>query len=169
LARAQQPGIVGPRHVGETGPEFVEVGTAQRVQAGHADQVEVVGDEHDVSRTKGRVQAAGGVGDDQDLDAQHLHHAHREGNLGHRIALVVMSAPLHHRHTLPFQPAHDEPAHVPFHGRGREMGDLAIGNGDALLDGIGQRVQAGAQDQANPGLKWGSFSNHRSGRLKVGP
>ena len=48
-----------------------------------------------------RVHAAAGVGDDQQLGPQRLHHAHRQRDLLHAVAFVGVKAALHRHHAAP--------------------------------------------------------------------
>ena len=67
LGERAQLGRVRVRHVGEARAEALVVGAAQRVVA---QQVEVIADQHQRAGRPARVEAAGGVRDDQDLRAE---------------------------------------------------------------------------------------------------
>ncbi len=83
--------VIGFVHIREawTGGEVL---AAQRVLR---EEVDMVGDNHEVANLEGRVHAAGSVGDEEGLDAQLVHHSDGEGHLLHVIAFVVMEASLH--------------------------------------------------------------------------
>ena len=87
--------VVGLDHVGEPGAEAVVVGADQRVDA---QQVDVVLDDHQIALGVLRVQPAAGVGDDQQLAAQLLHHPDRERHLGGRVAFVEVEPAFHRDH-----------------------------------------------------------------------
>jgi len=59
------------------------------------EEIDMVGDNHQVADLKLRVHAAGGIANEEGLDTQLVHHAHGEGYLLHRVALVVMETSLH--------------------------------------------------------------------------
>ena len=59
------------------------------------EEVDVVGDDHQVSDTERGVYSSGGIGDEQLLDADFMEHPYREGDFLHGIAFVIVEAPLH--------------------------------------------------------------------------
>ena len=66
----------------------VVVGSSEWVEAGESGQVDVILEDHDVADLEVPVEAAGGVGHDQRLDATQLHHSHRHRALQRSIALA---------------------------------------------------------------------------------
>ena len=58
------------------------------MEAGESGQVDVILEDHDVADLEVPVEAAGGVGHDQRLDATQLHHSHRHRALQRSIALA---------------------------------------------------------------------------------
>ena len=116
--------VVGLVHVGEARAGG-EVLAAQRVLR---EEVDVVGDDHQVANLEGGVHAAGGVADEERLDAQFVHHPDREGDFLHRVALVVVEAALHGHDVNSAQFAEDQHAAVSFNGGHGEVGYLAVWN-----------------------------------------
>ena len=115
--------VVGLVHVGESRAGG-EVLAAQRVLG---EEVDVVGDDHQVANLETGVHASCGVGYEECLDAQLVHHAHGEGHLLHRVALVVVEAALHGHDVYAAQLAEDELATVPLYGGDGEVGNLGVG------------------------------------------
>ena len=83
--------VVGTGHIRETRAEHLHIWPNKRV----GQVVDMVTDDHQVADTEGLVDPACSVGDEEILDTEELHHTHREGHLLHRIAFVVVEAPLH--------------------------------------------------------------------------
>ena len=144
--------VVGLAHIGEARAEFVKVGADEGVEAHHADQVKVVGDEHQVAGGVGGVDGAGGVGDDEGLDAEALHDADGQGDLGHGVAFVEVDAALHDEHGLVFEAADDELAGVAGDGGFGPVRQVAEGDAVGVADGVGKPAQAGAKDKGDRGL-----------------
>ena len=91
------------------------------------EEIDMVGDNHQVANIELRVHTSGGIRDEERLDAQLIHDTDRESHLLHRISLIVMEASLH-RHDLDApQLAEDQFAAMSFDSRHREVGNLAIG------------------------------------------
>ena len=108
IASAGRPAaIVGSRHIGEPRAEPIVVHADERIAI---QQVDVVVDDHHVAGGKAWVQPAGGVGDDQQLDAERLHDADRKrGPLG-RVAFVAVKPALHGDDRHAGQPAAQQSA-----------------------------------------------------------
>ena len=136
-------------HVHESGAQGGIVGAVEGVEARHAHQVDVVGDEHDVAGLEGGVQAASGVGHDEGLHTQGAHDADWKGHLLHGVALVEVGPPPLDRNLFALQPPNDQIAGMPLHGGDREVGNLGVGDGLRLRHLIGQGVQPGAGDEAD--------------------
>ena len=140
-----QPGIIRRGHVREARTLGSDVRPDQRIIA---EQVDVVGEEHEVAREPQRMHPARDVGDDQCLRAQRPEHPHRESDLLQRVALVAMEAALHDREFAFPHRAEQQAAGVRLDRRRRESGDLRIG--DRGLGGglqlVGERTKAGTQD-----------------------
>jgi hypothetical protein len=148
-ARAQlieERGVVGAGQAGEARADRVVVGADQRVVPG---EVDVVGDRHQAARPDLRAQRAGGVGQHEDLGAGSGQRPHR-GDARRRVAaLVEVRAAHEHAHRHAAQPAEHGAAGVAVDGRAREAGQLVVADADRVLDGVGHRAQARAEDDAH--------------------
>ena len=116
--------IVGGVHVGES-RACGEVLSTQWVLR---EEVDVVGDDHDVANLEGGVHAAGGVGDEECLYAHFIHDTNGERHLFHRVALIVVEASLHGHDVHATQFAEDQLAAMAFDGGNGEVGNFLIGN-----------------------------------------
>ena len=115
--------VVGLMHIRETGT-CGEVLTTQRMLW---EEVNVVGDDHQVANLKFWIHTTGSVGYEEGLDAQFVHHSDREGDLLHRVALVKVEASLHGEDVDTTQLTEDEFARMAFYGRYGEIGNLGVG------------------------------------------
>ena len=117
-------GIIGLMHVREAGTGG-EVLSAQRMLG---EEIDMVGNHHQVANLEAWVHASGSVRDEEGLDTQLVHHANGEGDLLHRVALVVVETALHSHdiHTAKF--SEDKFAAVALDGRDGEVGYFTIGN-----------------------------------------
>ena len=88
----------------------------------------MIGNNHQVANLKAGVHATGGIGYEERLDAQFVHHADGECHLFHRVALVVVEASLHGQDVNAAQLAEDKLSAVALNGRHREVRDVRIGN-----------------------------------------
>ena len=79
-------------------------------------EVEVVGDDHEVTDVELRVHAAGCIADKERLDAQLVHDAHGECHFLHRVALVEVETAVHGHDILAAQFAEDELAGMSLDG-----------------------------------------------------
>ena len=86
--------VIGARHIREAWAEHLDVGADERV----GEIVDVVADDHQITYAEGLVDTTCGVGDEEVLDTEELHHADGEGDLLHGVAFVVVEAPLHAQH-----------------------------------------------------------------------
>ena len=91
------------------------------------EEVDVVGNHHQVANLEGWVHATCSIRDEECLDAQFVHDAHRERHFLHRVAFVVVESPLHGHDVNPAKLSEDEFAGVSLDGRYREVGDVAVG------------------------------------------
>ena len=71
--------VVGFVHVGEAWSRG-EILAAERMLG---EEVDMVGDDHEVADLEFRIHASGGIADEERLDAQFVHHAHGEGHFFH--------------------------------------------------------------------------------------
>ena len=86
-----QIAAVGLVHVGESGTGG-EVLSAQRMLG---EEVDVVGDYHQVANLKAGVHTSCGIADEECFYAELIHHPDRECNFFHRVALIKVEASLH--------------------------------------------------------------------------
>ena len=110
-------------HIGEA-RTCGEVLAAQRVLG---EEVDVVGDDHQVAHMESLVHAACGVADKEGLDAQFVHHAYGEGDILHRVAFVEVEPALHGEDVHPAEFAENQLAAVTFDGGYGEVGNLRVG------------------------------------------
>ena len=156
---------IGIDHCREAGSQFVNVLAVQRMLG---EDVDMVGDDHEVAYLEVGVHAARGVGDEDRLDANGFHDAYREGNLLHRVALVIVEAALHRHDILVAQCAEDETALMTLNGRYREVGYFTVRNLHLDVDVVHNGPQAGAQDDGRLGqLIVHAFLNEFAGFLNL--
>ena len=105
-----QPRRVDLGHVGKARAEPIVVGADQRIAAG---QVDVIVDHHQRALREAGVDAAGGVGEDQRLDAEQPEHADREGHRPQVVPFVDVAAAGQRRDRPAPDRADDQPAFVP--------------------------------------------------------
>ena len=145
--RAQQL-VVRLRHVREARPQRVVVRAHERVVA---QQIDVVGDEHQVARVPQRVHAAAGVRDDEDARAESPQHAHGERDLLEGVALVAVEPALHRDHAPAGEGPEQELAGVTLDGREGKPRDLLVGDARRDRELAGEAAQAGAEDDRDVG------------------
>ena len=85
------------------------------------EQVDVVGDEHDVALSESLVDAASRVGEDDGLHSQQLEHPDRHHQFLEIIALVVVEAAREAHHLPPRQLAENQLSCVGLHGGEEEV------------------------------------------------
>lgn len=90
------------------------------------EEVDVVGDNHQVANLEARVHTARSIRHEERLDAQFVHHANGECHLLHRVALVEVEASLHGHDVNAAQLTENQFAAMAFHGRYREVGYVAV-------------------------------------------
>ena len=122
-----QQGIIGLMHIRETWSRG-EVLTTQRMLW---EEVDMIGDNHQVANLEAGVHATSGVADEEHLDTQFVHHTYREGHFLHRVTLIEVEASLHGQNIHTTQLTEDEFATMSLYGRDGEVGNLLIG--DLLL------------------------------------
>ena len=83
--------IISLMHIWETWA-CGEILTTQRMLR---EEVDMVGDDHNVANLKGGIHTTGSIRDEQRLDAQLIHHTDREGHILHGIAFIKMESALH--------------------------------------------------------------------------
>ncbi len=107
----------------------------------------MVFDEHQIPGLQVRVDATGGIRDDERLAPEVARNAHGQCDLVWRVPFVEMNASLKAQDLRPFHLAEDNPARMPRH-RGLGIAFQLLGrNGDRILELIGEGTQPGAQNQ----------------------
>ena len=144
--RRAQRRVVGLRQVGEARAEPLVVGPLERVVA---EQVQVVLDPHQVARLVLGVDAARGVGEEEQPRPQERQHPRAEGHVGGAPPLVAVHAPLQRGHReRPLRRGevpHHQPPGVALHPRDGELGDAGVGDGHRALEAGGEAAQARAE------------------------
>ena len=102
----------GGIQVGGVGEPDAELRQVLAPQRGLHEDLDLVGDEHQVARLPVHVDAAGGVGDDKGVAAQQPQHPDGVGHLLVGVALVVVHPALHDGHRLALQGAEHQTALV---------------------------------------------------------
>ena len=110
-------------HIREAGTRG-EVLATQRMLG---EEVDMVGNDHQVANLEGGIHATGSIRHEECLDAQFVHHTDGECHFLHVIPLVVVEASLHGHDVHATQFAEDECTSVTFYRRYGEVGYLTIG------------------------------------------
>ena len=115
--------------------------------------------QHKASCRKGRVDAAGGVGQKQNFSPHQFHQPCRKHHIRDRIALIVMNPSLHayHRHILYI--TEDKLALMSRNRRYGEILNFIIPDFSPHIHAVRIIPQPGAQNQRHPGLKGNPFFN----------
>ena len=92
------------------------------------EEIDMIGNHHEVTNLEGRIHTASGIANEERLDAQFVHDTDREGNFLHVIALVVVKTTLHGHDIYTTELTEDEGTSVSLYGRYGEVGYLAVGN-----------------------------------------
>ena len=92
------------------------------------EEVDMVGNHHQVANLESRIHATGSDRDEERLDAQFVHHANGEGHLLHVVALVVVETALHSHDVHTAKLAEDQCSGVSLNGRNGEVGNILIRN-----------------------------------------
>ena len=122
-----EQGIIGLMHIWETWTRGEVLATQWMLW----EEVDMVGDDHQVTNLETGVHATCGITDEEGLDAQFVHDTYGESDLLHRITLIVVEAALHGQDIHTTQFAEDQFATMSLYGRDGEVGNLLIG--DLLL------------------------------------
>ena len=132
---------VGLVHSGEAWAKLVVVLATQGVIG---EEVDVVGDEHNISYAEVGVHTTGCIAHTQHLNAYGLHHSNGECGLFHRVALIVMETALHCHYILLAKHTKNELSLVSLNCANGEIGNLAIGNSSFYVNFISQVSKARA-------------------------
>ncbi len=141
-------------HIGKTHAQFVYVGADKRIGGPHGN---MVCEHHEISCRKGRVDAAGGVGQKEDFCPHQLHQTHRQYHVRDRISLIVMHPSLHadHRHILDV--TEDKFSGMSGHSGNRKPFDLVIVQFGFHTDVIRIVPKPGTQNNRNLRRKMNLF------------
>lgn len=156
LGQTAKGTVVGRGHVGKARAKLRVIGAAQWVLSGHADQIDVIGDQHQVAGVETGVEAACGIGEDQGRHAELSKDPNRQRHLLHRVALVEVCATLHDDDRLVLQFAHDQPPLMAGDSRDGEMRNSAVAEHGRLVHLVGQGAEPGAKHYRHRGLKAGA-------------
>jgi len=137
-----QPRRPGFGHVREAEPDRIGVRADERVAAG---EVDVVADEHQRPRAEARVEAAGGVGQQDRTRAQAFEEEYRLDDEAGVVALVEVEPPLEHDDGPLLQRTQQQPAGMAGGGRGRPARHVREGNRLDVPELVGQAAQARAE------------------------
>ena len=138
IGQLHQSVTVGFAHVGKSGTGG-HVGSVQRILR---QEVDVVGDNHDVSHMELGVGASCSIAYEEGVDSQFVHDADGKCDLLHAVTFVIVEASFHGHHILASQTAKDELATMSFYGGDREMGYLGIGDAEVFLDMLSQMTES---------------------------
>ena len=136
--------------VGGVGEPGAELGQVLAPERGLHKDLDLVGDEHEVTGLEVQVDA---VGDDEGVAAQQPQDPDGIGHLLVGVALVVVHAALHDGHLLAPEGAENQLALMAGGGGHLEVGDLPVGDTDGVLHHVAQEAQAGTQDHGHLGGK----------------
>ena len=90
------------------------------------EEVDMVGDNHQVTDAECRVHATCSITDEKRLDAQLIHHPDGERHFFHRITLIEVEAPLHGKDVYATEFAEDEFTAMALNGGYGEVGNIGI-------------------------------------------
>ena len=79
-------------------------------------EVDVVGDEHEVANLKFWIHTSRGVADEEVFDAQFIHDTDREGDLLHVVAFIIMETSFERHDFLAAQATEEQTAAVALNG-----------------------------------------------------
>ena len=117
--------IVDFAHIWETRAKLVDVCANQRTRYKIGN---LVFHHHEVASMEIRIQAARSVGEEQDLCSHHAHQAGGKHHVRHRIAFIVVNAPLHDDHRNTLNISEHEPALMAADSRNWKTFDFVIIN-----------------------------------------
>ena len=144
---AQTRGVDGG-HIGKAGAELLKVGAAEGTEV---EELDVIGEEHQLTHVPVGVDAAGGVGDEERLCAEQAHDAYGVSRLGHGVALVAVHPALHDRDAPAAERAEHEAPLMTGGGGGTEMGNLAVIDENRVFHGVAKEAEPAAEDQQRLG------------------
>lgn len=150
--------------IGEAGTEFRQVGAPQRAGP---EQLDMIGNQHDIPGGIVGIYRAGGIGHNQCLDTQQVRYPHGKRHIGEIIALVPVQSALHDGHIFPGKAAEEKASPVVRGRGGLHVGDVPVGDGNRVLHLLPQRTQTGAQDDEHAGSKTADAGFQSLGRFGI--
>ena len=123
VGQSHQRQVVGLVHIREPRTSGEVLATQRMLR----EEVDMVGDNHQVADAECGVHTASGIADKECLDTQFVHHTDRERHFFHRVSLVEMEAALHGQNVDATEFAEDQFAAVALDGGYREVRNLRIG------------------------------------------
>src|ERR1700722_9877110 len=130
LGQEAQPLRISLCHVEEPWPEPFVVRPGDGIASG---EVNVIGDQNQLTLLEIQPDAAGSVGDDQGRDSQSPEDADGKGDFLRRVSLISVDAALHDRDGCPGDGTYYQTAAMTFYRRPRKVRNLLVGNADWLL------------------------------------
>jgi hypothetical protein len=148
--------IVDCTHIRETGAFVIVIRTDQRIgdKAGN-----MVGDQRKASDLIMAVDAAGRVGEEQDLRAERMHDTRGKDDLINGIALVIMHTALHADDRNIVYIADQETADMPRYRGKREAREIMVGNLRLHFDMIAVAAEAGTERECHARYDIGLFTD----------
>ena len=92
------------------------------------EEIDVVGDDHQVSYMEMFVHAARGIGYEEGFDTQFVHHTYGEGHILHSVTLIEVETALHSKDINTAEFSENQFATMTFHCGYREVWNFRIGN-----------------------------------------
>ena len=123
LNQVSQLQVIHVGHIRKTHAQLVDVRADQRIGR---PQGNMVGQQHKIPCMEGRIDAAGRIGQKQDLRPHHLHQPGRKHHVGNRVALIIMHPSLHADHRDLSHIAENELSGMARYGGHGESFDLMI-------------------------------------------
>src|SRR5690606_36039742 len=110
----------------------------------------MIGDQHQMARRHFGFQAAGRISQNDAFYTQPAEDSHREDDLLHRIAFVVMKSSLLEGDRNAADLAEHETARVALDGGADEIWDLVIRDRNGVLKLVGECTESAAEDDRDP-------------------
>ena len=92
------------------------------------EEIDVVGDDHQVAYMEMFVHAARGIGYEEGFDTQFVHHTYGEGHILHCVTFIEVETALHSEDINTAEFSENQFATMTFHCGYREVWNLRIGN-----------------------------------------
>jgi hypothetical protein len=109
----------------------------------------VVDDEHQVARVEGRVDAPGGVGDENGFAAQASEKAHTEDDAFGFVTFVQVHSALHAGDFHVVYLSQGQDTCVADNARNGHFGYVRVRNANGVFEGVAEGTQSGAEHHAD--------------------